>query len=670
MTGEEAKRTIDELIDKIERYNYLYYQESKSEISDYDFDQLMKKLEKLEEEFPQFKQPYSPTQRVGGTITKSFDTVEHKYPMLSLGNTYSKEELVDFDKRVQKGLDSNDYEYICELKFDGVALSITYNKGVLERGVTRGDGLRGDDVTNNVKTIRSLPLKLRDPSQLPDQFEVRGEVYMPLEVFNAINSERASKGETPLANPRNTASGTLKMQDSGIVASRKLDCFLYAFLSDEDTVKTHEESLKRLIKAGFNVSPTYRKCKNIDQVLKYINEWEEKRKALPLDTDGIVIKVNSVAQQQRLGYTAKNPRWAISYKYKAENTSTRLNGITYQVGRTGAITPVAELEPVFLAGTTVKRASLHNANEIERLDLHIGDFVFVEKGGEIIPKVTGVDRDKRQPQASKVSFIERCPECNTPLERKEGEAVHYCPNAEGCPPQIKGKIEHFIQRNAMDINSIGERTINLLYEHDLVRNIADLYDLSFEDIIELEGFKDQSTKNLLDGIEESKNRSFANVLFALGIRYVGKTVAEKLAEHFGNIDRLSDAGFDDLINVPEIGDRIAESVTQFFSDKNNIEIIHKLKQKGLQFEQSKSQIVKSDALEGKSFVISGVFERHSRDELKKLIKEHGGKILSSVSGNLDYLVAGDKMGPSKLDKARKLNVSIISETDFEAMISE
>ncbi|HBH22870.1 MAG TPA: DNA ligase (NAD(+)) LigA [Cytophagales bacterium] len=670
MTGEEAKRTIDELIDKIERYNYLYYQESKSEISDYDFDQLMKKLEKLEEEFPHFKQPYSPTQRVGGAITKSFDTVEHKYPMLSLGNTYSKEELVDFDKRVQKGLDSNDYEYICELKFDGVALSITYNKGVLERGVTRGDGLRGDDVTNNVKTIRSLPLKLRDPSQLPGQFEVRGEVYMPLEVFNAINSERASKGETPLANPRNTASGTLKMQDSGIVASRKLDCFLYAFLSDEDTVKTHEEGLKRLSKAGFNVSPTYRKCKNIDQVLEYINEWEEKRKALPLDTDGIVIKVNSVAQQQRLGYTAKNPRWAISYKYKAENTSTRLNGITYQVGRTGAITPVAELEPVFLAGTTVKRASLHNANEMERLDLHIGDFVFIEKGGEIIPKVTGVDRDKRQPQASKVSFIERCPECNTPLERKEGEAVHYCPNAEGCPPQIKGKIEHFIQRNAMDINSIGERTINLLYEHDLVRNIADLYDLSFEDIIELEGFRDQSTKNLLDGIEESKNRSFAHVLFALGIRYVGKTVAEKLAGHFGNIDRLSDAGFDDLINVPEIGDRIAESVTQFFSDKNNIEIIQKLKQKGLQFEQSKSQIVKSDALEGKSFVISGVFERHSRDELKKLIKEHGGKILSSVSGNLDYLVAGDKMGPSKLDKARKLNVSIISETDFEAMISE
>ncbi|MCC5932510.1 MAG: NAD-dependent DNA ligase LigA [Cyclobacteriaceae bacterium] len=665
MSKPSAKQEIDQLIEKIEYYNEQYYQNSISEISDYEFDVLLKKLEKLEQEYPEFRYSYSPTLRVGGSITKNFPTFVHKYPMLSLSNTYSEQELQDFDKRVAKGLGGEPFEYICELKFDGVAISITYENGILTRAVTRGDGTKGDEITNNARTIKSLPLRLKDHFNLPQIFEVRGEVFMPRDVFLKLNEERIAAGEAALANPRNTASGTLKMQDASIVASRQLDCFLYGLLSDDDIVETHEEAVLWLEKMGLNVSPTWKKCADISEVMDYIHYWEKERLKLPLDTDGIVIKVNRYAQQKRLGFTAKSPRWAISYKYKAENTSTRLLGITYQVGRTGAITPVAELEPIQLAGTTVKRASLHNANEISRLDIRVGDFVFVEKGGEIIPKVTGVDLEARDPALQKLEYISHCPECGTALVRKEGEAVHYCPNSLGCPPQIKGRIQHFIHRNAMDIDSLGERTIAMLYEKGLVKNVADLYRLKYDDIYALEGFKEQSTRNLLDGIEASKNMPFANVLFALGIRYVGKTVAEKLVFAFGNIDRLMTAGLAELCDVPEIGDRIAESLVDFFSDGENRALIEDLKNSGLQFSASQMQkVLDSEALQGKSFVISGVFKTMSREELQKKITDNGGKLLSGISGNVNYLVAGENMGPAKLEKAKKLNVNIISEEDF------
>ncbi len=664
----EAKKEIDELVDKINYYNEQYYQQDKSEISDFEFDQLLKKLEKLESEFPEYKYDYSPTQRVGGTITKSFNTVTHKFRMLSLGNTYSEEELIDFDKRVAKGLNGQPYEYFCELKFDGVAISLTYKNGVLVQAATRGDGTKGDDITNNARTIRSIPLKIKNEN-IPEEFEVRGEVFMPKEVFENINKQKEESGEEKLANPRNTASGTLKMQDSSIVASRKLDCFIYAYLADQNTFESHGEAISFLEKSGFNVSQTYRKCTTISEVFQYIKDWEVERFKLPLETDGIVIKVNSYTQQEVLGYTSKNPRWAIAYKYKAESAITRLNDVTYQVGRTGAITPVAELEPVLLSGTTVKRASLHNANEIERLDLRIGDYVFVEKGGEIIPKVTGVEMSKRDLEKSKIEYLKQCPECRTELIRKEGEAVHYCPNTLGCPPQIKGRIQHFIHRNAMDINSLGERTINMLYEKGFVHSPADLYKLNYEQVIQLEGFKELSTKNLLDGIEASKENAFENVLFGLGIRYVGKTVAEKLAEYFKNIDELSKASFEELVEVPEIGDRIAESVVQYFQNELNQHEIRRLKDAGLRFEvEERQDVAKSDVLVGKTFVISGVFSKLSREQLKELIKSNGGKVLSSVSGKLDYLVAGENMGPAKLEKANKLNITIISEDDFLQMI--
>src|SRR5258706_2077971 len=513
MTSAEAKKEIQKLTDEINHHNELYYQQSKTEISDLQFDQLLEKLAALEKQFPQLKQPDSPTQRVGGAITKEFKTVVHQYPMLSLGNTYSQQELEDFDGRVAKGLEGEPYEYFCELKFDGVSISLIYENGILTRGVTRGDGVRGDDVTENVRTIRSLPLKIR-AKKIPQKFEVRGEVFLPKEVFKQLNKEREDIGEETYANARNTASGTLKMQDSREVAKRKLDCFLYYLLGD-NKVETHEESIKKIESWGFQVSQTYKKCKNIAEVLKYIESWEKKRNELPLETDGVVIKVNNLRQQEQLGFTAKSPRWAISFKYKAESVSTKLNGITYQVGRTGAVTPVAELEPVFLAGTTVKRASLHNANEIARLDLRIGDFVFVEKGGEIIPKVTSVDQSKRNQKLQPVNYISKCPECGTALIRQEGEANHYCPNEAGCPPQIKGRIEHFIQRKAMDIDSLGERTIAQLYELGLVKTPADLYDLKKEDVMKLEGFKELSTKNLLSGIENSRVVPFESVLFAI-----------------------------------------------------------------------------------------------------------------------------------------------------------
>jgi len=669
MTKEEAKKDIADLSEKINHYNYQYYQNDTSEISDFEFDSLLNRLIELENQYPDLKAPDSPTQRVGGTVTKEFETVYHKFPMLSLSNTYSKEELEDFDKRVEKGLGTSDYEYFCELKFDGVALSLTYEDGMLTRGVTRGDGTRGDDITHNVKTIRSIPLKV-SADNYPRVFEARGEAFMPKEVFKNLNQQRIDNKEEPYANARNTASGTLKMQDSAVVATRSLNCYLYSLNGEDLGVDTHQGGIKLLEEMGFNVSPTYKKCKSINEVLKYISEWETKRHELPLETDGIVIKVNSISHQQELGFTAKSPRWAIAYKYKAENAATRLKNVTYQVGRTGAITPVAELEPVLLAGTTVKRASLHNANEIARLDLRVGDMVFVEKGGEIIPKITGVDLTARTPDLEALEYISNCPECGTELIRIEGEAVHYCPNTKGCAPQIKGRIEHFIQRKAMDIDSMGERTINILYEKDLVRSPADLYDLSYEDVFQLEGFKDLSTKNLLKGIEESKSIPFDSVLFALGIRYVGKTVAEKLAIHFKKMEKLQIADFEELIAVPEIGERIAQSLVSYFEETDNKKEIERLKNAGLKMELVEEEVeLDSTKLDGKSFVISGVFENYGRDELKEVIKNNGGKVISAISGKLDYLLAGDKMGPAKKNKAEKLGVDIISENDFIDMLN-
>lgn len=668
MTKSEALKAITDLTEKINYHNDLYYQKNKSEITDLEFDKLLEKLISLENDFPELKQADSPSQRVGGTITKSFASVVHQYPMLSLGNTYSQEELSDFDGRVAKGLEGEQYEYFCELKFDGVSISLIYENGILTKGVTRGDGVRGDDVTANVKTIRSVPLKVKGKG-LPKSFEVRGEVFLPKKVFEALNKEREDVGEETYANARNTASGTLKMQDSSTVAQRKLDCFTYYLLGDENQVRTHEEGIRKLEAWGFNVSPTYRKCKNIKEVFAYIDHWDSRRQALPLETDGVVIKVNRLDQQELLGFTAKSPRWAIAYKYKTQNVSTRLNGIIYQVGRTGAVTPVAELEPVFLAGTTVKRASLHNANEIVRLDLRIGDYVFVEKGGEIIPKVTGVDLSKRNSNTKPVKYITTCPECGTSLIRQEGEANHYCPNDKGCPPQIKGRIEHFIQRKAMDIDSLGEKTIAQLFDMKLVKSPADLYTLKPDDIMQLEGFKELSTKNLLEGIDHSRGTPFESVLFAIGIRYVGKTVAEKLAKHFKTMDKLSTATYEELLGAPEVGEKIAASVIEFFKSSANLKEIERLRKAGLQFESTEKEPEKvSDVLGGKSFVVSGTFQHYERDEIKDVILSHGGKVLSGVSGKLDYLVAGDNMGPSKREKAVKLGVAIISEAEFQKML--
>jgi DNA ligase (NAD+) len=590
--------------------------------------------------------------------------------MLSLGNTYSEEELKDFDTRVAKGLDGEPYEYFCELKFDGVSLSLTYENGLLTKGVTRGDGVRGDDVTVNVKTIRSIPLRVKGKS-FPKIFEVRGEAFLSKDAFAKLNKEQEDIGEEAYANARNTASGTLKMQNSNIVALRKLSCYCYSLLGEENKVNTHEKGIKKLEEWGFNVSKTYKKCKTIEEVLQYIRAWETKRTALPLETDGVVIKVNSYDQQKELGFTAKSPRWAIAYKYKAESASTRLNSITYQVGRTGAITPVAELAPVFLAGTTVKRASLHNANEINRLDLRIGDYVLVEKGGEIIPKVTAVDLTKRDSKVKPVKYITSCPECGSQLIRKEGEAAHYCPNINGCPPQIKGRIEHFIARKAMDIDSLGERTIDQLYTLGLVKSPADIYDLKKEDIARLDGFKDLSIKNLLNGIEQSKSVPFESVLFAIGIRYVGKTVAEKIAKHFRSIDSIAKATYEDLLAAPEVGSKIAQSICDYFAEATNRNEVKRLKAAGLQMEVSGKEPEKvSNALEGKTFVVSGVFKNYERDQITETIVAHGGKVLSGVSGKLNYLVAGDNMGPSKKEKAQKLGVNIISEDEFDKMIGK
>jgi DNA ligase (NAD+) len=669
---------IRKLTEKINYYNEKYYQNHISEISDYEFDQLLKQLEDLEQKHPQYKQPDSPTARVGGTITKDFVQVKHRYPMLSLSNTYNETEIREFDERVQKGLEGQPYSYICEMKYDGVAMSLIYENGILTKAVTRGDGEQGDDVTANIKTIKTLPLKVVGDN-VPAYFEVRGEVYLPLESFEKINQEieeenieRQIQGKkllTPLANPRNAASGTVKMQDSSVVAKRKLACFVYDLLGENLPFKTHEESLETLKQWKFPVFHNNQKCTNIDEVLTYIKTWETKRFSLPLDTDGAVIKLNDKTQRETLGFTAKSPRWAIAYKYKAETAATILESVTYQVGRTGAVTPVANLKPVKLAGTTVKRATLHNANEIARLDLHEKDTVFVEKSGEIIPKITSVDKTKRQLFAQPIVYIKNCPECATPLVQNEGEVAFYCPNDKGCPPQIKAKIEHFVSRKAMNIDSLGGKTIETFFDNKLIRDITDLYRLDFQRIRNLDGFKDTSTNNILKGIEASKQQPFAKVLFGLGIRYVGETVAEKLSTYFGTIDALMKASEEELAQAPEIGQKIAESVANYFADAENIARIQALRQAGLQFENQ--QVVKeilSDKLVGKTFVISGTFNNYGREELAEVIEQHGGKVLSGVSGKLSYLLAGKDAGSSKQDKAQKLGVKVISEAEFADLI--
>ncbi|GAB3886296.1 NAD-dependent DNA ligase LigA [Spirosoma agri] len=679
MTPQER---INELTDRLNAYNYQYYQKSVSEVDDFTFDQLLAELASLETQHPDFRRPDSPTARVGGTISKEFTTVYHRFPMLSLGNTYSEEDLVEFDNRVRKGLNGQEYEYVCELKFDGVALSMTYENGVLVQGATRGDGVRGDDITNNIRTIRTVPLRVSG-DHIPPLFEVRGEGFLPLAEFDRINKEREDIGEPLLANPRNAASGTFKQQDSAAVAKRRLDCYLYSFLSNTDEFQTHEESLIALTTWGFNVSQTWRKCVDIKEIMLFINEWETRRFELPLGTDGIVIKVNRYDQQRELGYTAKSPRWAIAFKYKALAASTVLNDIRYQVGRTGAVTPVALLTPVLLAGTVVKRASLHNANEIERLGVMLHDTVFVEKGGEIIPKITGVDTSKRTDQSRPISYPTTCPACGTSLVRRESEANFYCPNERGCPPQRQARFEHFIQRRAMNIESLGEGKIELLIDRGLVQTPADLYQLTSENLLGIEkvfedeetgkrrvvSFREKTVENILTAIERSKAQPFQSVLFALGIRYVGNTTAEKLADYFGSMDAIINASQEALLAVPDTGPRIAESVVIWFADPENRAYVAQLRAAGLQFAGEKKVVEREgDTLEGKTFLYSGTFANFSREELEARIAANGGRVLSGISKKLNYLIVGENAGPSKLEKAKKLNVPMITEDEFMAML--
>jgi len=681
MTKEEAKKRISELSRVINEHNYNYYVLSKPAISDYDFDMLLAELINLENEFPEFIDSNSPTKRVGGEITKDFNPVKHMYPMLSLGNTYSIDEVMAFDERVKKAI-GDVYEYVCELKYDGLSIGLTYVNGKLKHAVTRGDGDQGDDVTTNVKTIKSIPLQLHG-SDYPEEFEIRGEIIMPHKSFERLNKEREEIGDEPFANPRNAASGSLKMQDSREVAKRGLECYLYFLLGENLPFTSHYENMRNAKEWGFRISEYMVKCHNLEGVQEYIKTWEAEKDNLDFDIDGAVIKVNSLIQQEMLGYTAKSPRWAIAYKFKAERVSTKLLSVDFQVGRTGAVTPVANLQPVQLAGTVVKRATLHNADQIERLDLHNGDYVFVEKGGEIIPKIISVDESKRDTTAvQKIQYISNCPECGTLLVRKEGEAIHYCSNETGCPPQIKGKLEHFISRKAMNIDSLGEGKIEILFDKGLVRNASDLYDLSAEKLLGIEKeyiledgkkrivrFKEKTVENILKGIAESKNVPFERVLFSIGIRYVGETVAKKIALHFGNIDALKNATIEELLNTEEVGKKIAESIIMFFQNENNISFIQKLKNKGLQFEIDKnSATFISEKLDGKSFVVSGVFTKFSRDQVKKMIEENGGKNVSSISSKTDFVLAGENMGPEKLKKAKTLKVSIISEDDFLKML--
>ena len=662
------KEQIESLRRELEQHNYNYYVLSSPEISDFEFDVKLKELQELEAAHPEFFDPNSPTQRVGSDIVSGFEQVSHVYPMLSLGNTYSEGEVQDFYERVRKGL-NEDFELVCEIKYDGTSISLTYENGLLVRAVTRGDGDKGDDVTANVKTIRSIPLRLH--GIFPEKFEIRGEILLPWAVFDELNKERELQEEALFANPRNAASGTLKLQNSAVVASRKLDAYLYYMLGAALPFDKHYDNLKSAGSWGFKISDATRVCKTLEEVFEFIRFWDTERKNLPVATDGIVIKVNSLNQQKNLGYTAKSPRWAIAYKFQAEKAVTRLNSVTYQVGRTGAVTPVANLDPVQLSGTTVKRATLHNADIIKSLDLYVGDMVFVEKGGEIIPKITAVDLDARLLVGDKVEFIKNCPECNAALVRYDGEAAHYCPNENACPPQIKGKMEHFVGRKAMNIDGLGSETIGLLYENDLLHNIADIYRLKVPDLARLERLGNKSAQNIKISCEKSKEVPFERVLFSLGIRFVGETVAKKLAGAFKNIETLEKATFEELTAVGEIGDRIAQSVLNYFADKQNIEIVEQLKSFGLQMSLSEDKLkISGDVLKDMSIVISGTFENHSRDEYKVIIEQFGGKNTGSVSSKTSFILAGENMGPEKLKKASNLGVKIVNESDFLKMIGE
>ncbi len=652
---------------ELEKHNHLYYIEDKPEISDYEFDQLMQELIDMEEKNPSLADVNSPSVRVGGGVTKNFETIVHEHRMYSLSNSYSFEDLQDWENRIEKIIDAKP-TYVCELKYDGASISLTYINGELKQAVTRGDGIQGDDVTNNIRTIKTVPLKLKGDNY-PQKFHIRGEIILPYEGFAAINEERIQNGEEPYANPRNTASGTLKLQDSAAVAKRPLECFLYAIAGDNLGIETQFDNLEKAREWGFKVPEESKLCKSLNEVKAYVDYWNEHRHHLPYETDGVVVKVNQISHQEELGYTAKSPRWAMAYKFKAEQASTKLEAITYQVGRTGAITPVANLSPVQLAGTTVKRASLHNADQIAKLDIRVDDMVFVEKGGEIIPKIVGVDFTQRTIFSEPTQYITNCPECGTALERKEGEAQHYCPNTATCPPQVAGRIQHFISRKAMDIEGLGGETVQQLVKAELITNYADLYELKVEDLLPLERMAEKSATNLVEGVAKSVEVPFERVLFALGIRYVGETVAKKLAKAFKNIDNIIAATFEELVATDEIGDKIAESIHLFFAEETNIELVNRLKSYGLQFSLSEEELANAtDLLEGKTFVISGVFQKVSRDELKKFIETNGGKNTSSISKKTNYLVAGENMGPSKLTKAESLGVKIISEDEFLAMI--
>ena len=663
-----VKEKIDQLRADLHRHNYNYYVLNAPEISDKEFDDRMRELQDLEKEHPEYQDDNSPTMRVGSDLNKNFTQVAHKYPMLSLGNTYSESEVTDFYDRVKKAL-NEDFEICCELKYDGTSISLTYENGKLVRAVTRGDGEKGDDVTDNVKTIRTIPLVLH--GSYPELFEIRGEILMPWEVFEELNREKEAREEPLFANPRNAASGTLKLQNSAIVASRKLDAYLYYLLGEELPCDGHYENLQAAAGWGFKTSEHMKKAHSLEEVFEYIRYWDTERKNLPVATDGIVLKVNSMRQQKNLGFTAKSPRWAIAYKFQAERALTRLNKVTYQVGRTGVVTPVANLDPVQLSGTIVKRASLHNADIIEGLDLHIGDMVYVEKGGEIIPKITGVDKDARSMLiGEKVKFITHCPECGSKLIRYEGEAAHYCPNETSCPPQIKGKIEHFISRKAMNIDGLGPETVDMFYRLGLIKNTADLYQLTADDIKNLDRMGEKSAENIIKGIEASKEVSFERVLFALGIRFVGETVAKKIAKSFNDIDELENANLEKLINIDEIGEKIAQSILTYFANPLNCELIERLKSTGLQLYRREEDLSGyTDKLAGQSIVISGVFTHHSRDEYKELIEKNGGKNVGSISAKTSFILAGENMGPAKLEKAHKLGIKLMSEDEFLTLIS-
>lgn len=664
------KEEIEHLRRELEKHNHNYYVLNQPTISDHEFDQMMYRLQDLEMFYPQYADANSPTQRVGSDLNQAFKSVPHKYPMLSLANTYSEEEVREFYERVKEGLEGEDFEICAEMKYDGLSISLTYVDGVLTQAVTRGDGVRGDDVTSNVRTIKSIPLKLIEGSGYPHEFEIRGEILMPWTSFEKLNEERAKREESLFANPRNAASGTLKSQSSRVVAERGLDAYLYYLLGDEiPSDGYHYENLQKASEWGFKISQGIKKCKTLDEILEYIKYWDIERKNLPVATDGIVLKVNSLRQQRHLGYTAKSPRWAIAYKFKAERVCTRLNEVTYQVGRTGAVTPVANMNPVQLAGTVVKRASLHNADVMEELDLHIGDMVYVEKGGEIIPKVVGVDKAQRQKGAEKVQFIRTCPECGAELVRFEGEAAHYCPNDSSCPPQIKGRIEHFISRKAMNIESLGPETVDDYYQRGLIHNAADLYTLDVAQICGHNRNRVKSAQKVIDGIASTRNVPFERVVFAIGIRFVGETTAKLIARYFKSMTALRNATAEQLLEVDGVGRVIAESVVKYFQDPKNAEIIDKLASHGLQMQLTEEQLAgQTDKLAGKSIVISGVFSQHSRDEYKAMIEQHGGKNVGSISKKTSFILAGENMGPSKLEKAEKLGVQIVTEEEFLAML--